>query len=519
MTFYFGGGFKGDSDPGTAFNEAYKQNRLARLLSDAYQAPEEGRRGLLAQMMGVDANAGFAAAKVLDPRLRAGGEKPSQQQYAEWLLSQAPAEHRDQVLGVLGGYKARPSSAAIQYKPQVGADGVTRMVAYDPNEVGAQVIGSGETYGSGIGAPSAQPQMPPPGAQSAPLAGGQLFAGLGQIPGVQITSGFRTPEKNAKVGGVPNSYHLTDQARDIAPPRTPEQAQQIRQYAAQNGLEIIDEGDHWHLEPARRGAQPAPQRNAPSPFQSRPKEQQQYLDELAQQRAKIETLPAIGRIEAQNAGMKETATQDAQLGAMPRRNDLEAQGALASAANTQFGKDAAEAYGKIQESGRMAAKERSRLLQLRSFLKDTYTGPGANAVLAIKRTASAFGVNVDGLGEGEAARALSNQLAMALRNPSGGEGMPGAMSDADRTFLVQSVPGLANSPSGWRAMVDMRVALADAAVRQAQYAETLRRQGVPIQDIPGRLQSYADSNPVFSPRGVQQSGKVRRYNPATGRLE
>lgn len=83
MTFYFGGGYKSDSDPGTAFNDAYKQNRLARLLSDAYQAPEEGRRGLLAQMMGVDPRFGMEAAKSLDPRMRSGSASGVQSTYID----------------------------------------------------------------------------------------------------------------------------------------------------------------------------------------------------------------------------------------------------------------------------------------------------------------------------------------------------------------------------------------------------------------------------------------------------
>jgi len=32
-----------------------------------------------------------------------------------------------------------------------------------------------------------------------------------------ITSGFRTPEHNKRVGGAPNSYHLYNRARDVVP--------------------------------------------------------------------------------------------------------------------------------------------------------------------------------------------------------------------------------------------------------------------------------------------------------------
>ena len=34
---------------------------------------------------------------------------------------------------------------------------------------------------------------------------------------MKVTSGYRTPAHNKRVGGVPGSYHLKDRARDIVP--------------------------------------------------------------------------------------------------------------------------------------------------------------------------------------------------------------------------------------------------------------------------------------------------------------
>ena len=44
------------------------------------------------------------------------------------------------------------------------------------------------------------------------------------------------------------------------------------------------------------------------------------------------------------------------------------------------------------------------------------------------------------------------EFALELRNPSGGAGMPGAMSDADRNFLASIPPSLANTKEG-RALI------------------------------------------------------------------
>lgn len=65
-----------------------------------------------------------------------------------------------------------------------------------------------------------------------------------------MTSTLRSAAHNAKVGGVPNSFHLTGQARDSVPPK----GMSMSDYAAQlrrlnPGLDVINEGDHVHMEP------------------------------------------------------------------------------------------------------------------------------------------------------------------------------------------------------------------------------------------------------------------------------
>lgn len=82
------------------------------------------------------------------------------------------------------------------------------------------------------------------------------FAGLlASVPDLRVTSRQRTPEHNARVGGVRNSYHLTGEAIDIGRP-SPEQQAAITQWAQANGYRIKNDyaDGHWHLEPARRGS-------------------------------------------------------------------------------------------------------------------------------------------------------------------------------------------------------------------------------------------------------------------------
>lgn len=70
------------------------------------------------------------------------------------------------------------------------------------------------------------------------------------VPGERVTSTLRSPSKNASVKGVRNSYHLTGRARDSVPPPGVSMAAYTAQLRRLNpGLDVINEGDHVHMEP------------------------------------------------------------------------------------------------------------------------------------------------------------------------------------------------------------------------------------------------------------------------------
>ena len=103
----------------------------------------------------------------------------------------------------------------------------------------------------------------PGGSPSAPAAPGTFGAQIestvaGLIPGATITSGARTPEKNAAVGGVSDSYHLSDNARDYRPPAGVSTAQMAAALKVKMpGFDVIDEGTHVHVEPGPGMAKPS----------------------------------------------------------------------------------------------------------------------------------------------------------------------------------------------------------------------------------------------------------------------
>ncbi len=76
------------------------------------------------------------------------------------------------------------------------------------------------------------------------------------IAGERVTSTFRSPARNAAVGGVTNSFHTRKgpDGRPLARDSVPPPGMSLSQYAAilrrQNpDLDVIQESDHVHLEP------------------------------------------------------------------------------------------------------------------------------------------------------------------------------------------------------------------------------------------------------------------------------
>jgi len=70
------------------------------------------------------------------------------------------------------------------------------------------------------------------------------------ISGERVTSTLRSPAHNKAVGGVANSFHLSGMARDSVPPPGMNMTQYHAQLKRLNpGLDVINEGDHIHMEP------------------------------------------------------------------------------------------------------------------------------------------------------------------------------------------------------------------------------------------------------------------------------
>lgn len=79
-----------------------------------------------------------------------------------------------------------------------------------------------------------------------PSIAGQLSRLLAGHPDVRITSGWRSPWDNKRVGGGTNSRHMLGIAVDLVGPKNT--LTHIRQEARSLGAtEVLDEGDHTHV--------------------------------------------------------------------------------------------------------------------------------------------------------------------------------------------------------------------------------------------------------------------------------
>lgn len=147
-----------------------------------------------------------------------------------------------------------------------------------------------------------------------------------------------------------------------------------------------------------------------------------------------------------------------------------------------MGEELAKRFLGTQDAVKAQRQQLNRLETLSSLLSNIETGKMGDLKLELKRGLQAVGLDLnalgltDNVGPQEAARALSNQFALEMRNPAGGAGMPGALSDKDREFLMSQVPGLAMTSAGRALLVDAQRRLLKRADAEAQLWRKYRRE-------------------------------------------
>jgi hypothetical protein len=170
-------------------------------------------------------------------------------------------------------------------------------------------------------------------------------------------------------------------------------------------------------------------------------------------------------------------------------------------------KAAADQYKQIQTAGFTAPTKIAKYQQLGALLDDFNGSKLTPMGMELAQFAKSLGLNVDPkLPNKEASIALTNELALAMRNPANGEGMPGNFSDADREFVVKSVPNLMQTAQGRRQLIDMQIQIlqrqADTAAMARKWVQRYGRIDA-VNPVTGKsffdnLQDWATRNPLFA---------------------
>ncbi|MBD2222702.1 hypothetical protein H6G33_37925 [Calothrix sp. FACHB-1219] len=164
------------------------------------------------------------------------------------------------------------------------------------------------------------------------------------------------------------------------------------------------------------------------------------------------------------------------------------------------GKFFGDAYASMQNAGFSAQSKVNRYDRLGQLLDGVNTGKFTSAGLEVAKAANALGFTLDpNMANKEAAQALSSEIALELRNPAGGAGMPGALSDTDRQFLVSMVPGLASTPEGRTLMLETSKKIAKRDMDVARMAREYRKRNGSIDEgFYDELARFSTANPLFS---------------------
>lgn len=182
----------------------------------------------------------------------------------------------------------------------------------------------------------------------------------------------------------------------------------------------------------------------------------------------------------------------------------------------KMGGELAEQYSGLQKADFGANQTIQKYQRLGGLLNQSTPGKFTGTTVDIKAAAKGLGIDLNALGikddvaPAQAARALSNQLALELRNPAGGAGMPGAMSDQDREFLLRMIPSLENDPGAIKQMIDYRVKIAQREQQVAKMARAYKKKnGKFDEDFYDELADWSSKNHLFPAQEAKPTAQSR----------
>lgn len=183
--------------------------------------------------------------------------------------------------------------------------------------------------------------------------------------------------------------------------------------------------------------------------------------------------------------------------------------------NKFYGDDFAD----MQKAGRTAPVEIADYRRMGDLLEGIQTGKLTPAIADLQSIAESFGVKLNPkLGAIQAAEAISKGLALKLRNPAEGGGMPGSLSNSDRDYLKAMVPGASTSSEGRKLMIDAAIKLKQRDQEIAKLSrDYLAKHGKMDGGFYDELQAWSDQHPLFdTPASGAPIGAAAPARPDAG---
>ena len=137
-------------------------------------------------------------------------------------------------------------------------------------------------------------------------------------------------------------------------------------------------------------------------------------------------------------------------------------------------------------------------------------------LLAVGMTPETFGLTSD-TDSGEALQAISNEMAMGRIGGKGG--MPAnQFSEADREFLLKTVPGLEDSYRAFKLKLEIADRIAQRKIEAAGIFDEARAAGKSIPDSMRTMEKSLGNKPMFTEEEKKAIGLLKR-SPAAGKAD
>ena len=191
------------------------------------------------------------------------------------------------------------------------------------------------------------------------------------------------------------------------------------------------------------------------------------------------------------------------------RAGLPLQGQGEARAEVEIGEGLGKRYTSIQDAGFAANQKMQKLDRLGGLLTSLDTGKMTPAGTELAAWAKSAGIPIgENLDNAQAAKALANEMALELRNPAGGAGMPGAMSDADRNYLQGLIASIDKTPGANKLLLEGMQKLSERDREVAKLAREYKRQNGKFDEgFYDKLAEFSDKNPLFPKSSPKPSAK------------